>query len=54
MPQGDRLPGVEFHVFFGEQPGRVMGQGKVHVVAAHQQVIAHCNAAQDQFVLFLG
>ena len=54
MPQGDRLPGVELHALFGEPAGDVMGQGQVHVVAAHQQVIADGDPPQDQFALLLG
>ena len=54
MPQGDRLPGVELHALFGEPAGDVMGQGEVHVVAAHQKMIADGDASQDQFALLFG
>jgi hypothetical protein len=52
MPQGDRLPGIELQSFFREAAGHEMGQGQVHIVAAHQQMIADGHAPQDQFALF--
>ena len=54
MPQGDRLPGIELHALLGEPAGHVMGQGQVHVVAAHQQVIADGDSPQHQLALLLG
>ena len=54
VPQSHRLPGIELHALFGKKPGHIMGQGQIHVVAAHQQMIADGNALQDQFALFFG
>ena len=54
VPQGDRLPGIELDALFGETAGHVMGQGQVHVVAAHEQVIADRDPPQHQLALLLG
>ena len=40
MPQGHRLPGVDLDAALGEHLPRQMGEGEVHVFAAHQQVVA--------------
>ena len=54
MPQGDRLPGVEPGSLLGEAAGDEMGQGQVHVVAAHEEVVSHGHAAEDQLAAFFG
>ena len=54
MPQRDRLPGIELHALLGEAAGDVVGQRQIHVVAAHQQVIADGDAPQHQFALLFG
>ena len=54
MPQRHRLPGVEFHATFGEQLGHTVREGKVHVVAAHQQVVTDRQSAQFKLAVLLG
>jgi len=51
VPQGDRLPRVEPGALFGEAAGHAVGQRQVHVVAAHQQMIAYRKPPKHQLAL---
>src|SRR5439155_19539368 len=53
VPKRNRLPCVKLNAFFAELAGDKMSQCEVHVVAAHEQVLAHCNPAQRQLATFL-
>ena len=54
MPERNRLPRVELDRLLLEAPVTEVRQGQVHVVAAHQDMVADRNTAQHQLALLLG
>ena len=51
MPQRDTLPGIEVVPLLLQTGGNEMGDGKIHVVPAEQQMIAHSQSLQGQLAV---